>query len=112
MAPTIVTSSVGNEACIASSDGSGRECRPLVGHDGTLYGDVCIEMSKDGDTGENSNNVLNVTYTTLGYYRLTRNFLWLGDTAEAKVPTKSRESRELDNGADEPDVEHFPHFSW
>ena len=109
--PTSSTSTVGIEACVATDDGSGRQCRPLVGKDGTHFGEVCIEMAFDGDTGENSNHVLNVTYATREDYRLTRNFLWLGDHTGAKVPTKSRESQEIDIG-EEPDVEHFPHFSW
>ena len=110
-APTMLTSTVGTEACIATDDGSGRQCRPLVGKDGTHFGEVCIEMANAEDTAEKSNNVLNVTYTTREDYRLTRNFLWLGDKDGSKVPTKSKESRELDNG-EEPDVEQFPHFSW
>lgn len=109
---TIPIMQTGNEACIMTPGGSGRECRPLVDKDGTHFGDVCITIANDAHTGKPSDHIVNVTYATNGDYRLTRNFLWLGNRNGDTVPIKSEENRELNSGGEELDIERFPHFSW
>jgi hypothetical protein len=89
--------------CVGSEDGSGRECHPLIGDNKQSFGEVCIELVQ---SNEDTDDILNVTFTTTGEYRLTRNYLWIGE-ASSRVPVLHRE---LDQPI--PNLDLFPHFSW
>ncbi|CAB9500260.1 Calcium-binding EGF domain [Seminavis robusta] len=102
-APTEEKLEKGVSKCIASNDGSGRECHPLIGQDGTRFGRVCVELIEDE---QDPNDVLNVTYTVYDQYRLTRKYLWVGEDSESQVPVIRRELSQP-----EPDLDAFPHYS-
>jgi hypothetical protein len=105
IAPTaMASSSPGPSKCVASNADSGRECRPLVGQDGTEFGQVCMEVVDDGS---DPNHKVHVTYEVKGDFRMTRKYLWLGDSSNAQVPVLTGEQDAL-----EPDLDAFPHYSW
>jgi hypothetical protein len=109
VAPTNGDFDVGIAKCIAgnsiaSSNGSGQECHPLVGQDGTKFGKVCVEVVDDDS---DPNDKVRVTYEVNGSYRMTRKYLWLGESSNPQVPVITG-----DQDALEPDLDAFPHYSW
>ena len=91
--------------CIASINGSGRQCNHLVGRDGSTFGEVCVEMFDD-ESDRDDDQIL-VTYEVFGTYRMTRKHLWLGDLYTSQVPVITGEQ-----DATEPDLDAFPHYAW
>jgi hypothetical protein len=95
---------MGIAKCMASNSGSGRQCHPLVGQIGTKFGQVCVEVVDDD---RDPNDKVRVTYEVYGDYRMTRKYLWLGDSPNSQVPVMTGEEDSL-----EPDLDAFPHYSW